>query len=92
MTADLIASVAAEDRRVSIQDLDRAHGTSYGTISRILHSQLGLVKKSARCMGPEAVVHTAKVVQEFLAKKGSNCSTPPIHLTSPQPTTSSSPS
>jgi hypothetical protein len=51
MTADLIASVAAalaEDRRVSIQDLARAHGTSYGTISRILHSQLGLVKKSAR--------------------------------------------
>jgi hypothetical protein len=51
MTADLIASVAdavAEDRRVSIQDLARANGTSYGTISRILHSQLGLVKKSAR--------------------------------------------
>ena len=50
-TADLIASVAAvvaEDRRVSIQDLARAHGPSYGTISRILHSQLGLVKKSAR--------------------------------------------
>jgi hypothetical protein len=44
-TANLIASVAAavaEDRRVSIQDLARAHGTSYGTISRILHSQLGL--------------------------------------------------
>ena len=44
-TADLIASVAAavaEDRRVSIQDLARAHGTSYGTFSRILHSQLGL--------------------------------------------------
>jgi hypothetical protein len=51
MTADLIASVAAavaEDRRVSIQDLARAHGTSYGNISRILHSQLGLVKKSAQ--------------------------------------------
>ena len=41
-TADLIASVAAEDCRVSIQDLARAHGTSYGTISGILHSQLGL--------------------------------------------------
>ncbi len=51
MTAALIASVAAavaEDHRVSIQDLAWAHGTSYGTISRILHSQLGLVKKSAR--------------------------------------------
>jgi hypothetical protein len=44
MTADLIASVAAavaEDRLVSSQDLARAHGTSYGTISCILHSQLG---------------------------------------------------
>jgi hypothetical protein len=44
LNADLIASVAAavtEDRRVSIQDLARAHGTSYGTISCILHSQLG---------------------------------------------------
>jgi hypothetical protein len=51
MTADLIASVAAAvatDHRVSIQDLARAHGTSCGTISRILHSQLGLVKMSAR--------------------------------------------
>jgi hypothetical protein len=51
MTADLIASVAtavAEDHLVSSQDLARAHGTSYGTISRILHSQLGLVKKSAK--------------------------------------------
>ncbi len=50
MTADLIAYVAAavaEDRWVSIQDLARVHGTSYGTISRILHSQLGLVKKLA---------------------------------------------
>jgi hypothetical protein len=40
-TIDLIASVAAavaQDRRVSIQDLARAHGTSYGTISCILHS------------------------------------------------------
>ncbi len=46
MTADLITSVAAavaEDRLVSSQDLARAHGTSYGTISCILHSQLGLV-------------------------------------------------
>jgi hypothetical protein len=50
MTSDLNASVIAaiaEDCRVSIQDLARAHGTSYGTISRILHSQLGLVKKLA---------------------------------------------
>jgi hypothetical protein len=48
MTANLISSITAavaEDHRVSIQDLARAHGTSYGTISPILHSQLGVVKK-----------------------------------------------
>jgi hypothetical protein len=42
-TADFIASVdaaVAKDCRVSIQDLARAYGTSYGTISRVLHSQL----------------------------------------------------
>jgi hypothetical protein len=51
MTADLIASVSAavtEDRQVTIQALAKAHGSSFGTISRILHSQLGLLKKSAR--------------------------------------------
>ncbi len=49
MTADLIASVAvAEDHRVSLLGPCQAHGTSYATISRILHSQLGLAKKSAR--------------------------------------------
>jgi len=44
-------------------------------------------------VGPEAVVHTAKVVQEFLAKKKDQTALPlpPIHLTSPQLTTSSSP-
>jgi hypothetical protein len=50
MAANLIASVSAtvaDDRRVSIQDLARAHATLYWTISGILHSQLGLVKKSA---------------------------------------------
>ncbi len=71
MTDNLIASVAAaiaENRRVSIQDLARDHGTLYGTISSILHSQLGLVKKSARWV-PKPVVHTAKVVHQFMAKK-----------------------
>ncbi len=70
-TADLIASVAAavaEDRPVSIQDLARAHGTSYGTISLILHSQLGL-KEEWFLYLDNAPVHTAMVIHEFLAKK-----------------------
>jgi len=70
-TADLIASVAAtiaEDRRVSIQDLARAHGTSYGTISRILHSQLGL-QGEWFLHWDNAPVHTTMVILEFLAKK-----------------------
>ena len=70
-TADLIASTAAavaEDRRVSIQDLARAHGTSYGTISCILQSQLGL-KGEWFLHWDNAPVHTAMVILEFLAKK-----------------------
>ncbi len=95
MTADLIASFAAavaKDHRVSIQDLARAHGTSYGTISRILHSQLGLVKKSARWV-PKLLSTPRRWSRSSWQKKGSNCSPiPPIHLNSPQPTTSSFPS
>ncbi len=44
MTADLIASVAAavaEDRPVSIQDLARAHGRSYGTSVTSCTASLG---------------------------------------------------
>ncbi len=70
-TADLIASVAAavaEDHQVSIQDLARAHGTLYGTISRILHSQLGL-KGEWFLHWDNAPMHTAMVIHEFLAKK-----------------------
>jgi hypothetical protein len=70
-TADLIASVAAavtEDRRVSIQDLARAHGTSYSTISRILHSHLGL-KGEWFLHWDNAPVHTAMLIHEFMAKK-----------------------
>ncbi len=84
MTAGLIASVAAavaaavaEDRRVSIQDLARAHGMSYGTISRILHSQLGLVKKSARWVPKllskeqkEGRVRTSKEFVKLVQTKG----------------------
>jgi len=49
-TGDLIAAVAAsieENRRTNIRDLASAHGSTYGTISRIIHDSLGLVKKSA---------------------------------------------
>ncbi len=70
-TADLIASVAtavAEDRWVSIQDLARAHGASHGTISRILHCQLGL-KGEWFLHCDNAPVHTVMVIHEFLAKK-----------------------
>jgi len=75
MTAKLlIASVAAavsEDRRMSIQDLARAHGT----ISRILHSQLGLIKKSA-CWVPSCCrrsrrrVRTLKEFVKLVQTKG----------------------
>jgi hypothetical protein len=44
MSADLIASDAdavAKDRRVSIQDLARAHGTSYGTSVASCTASLG---------------------------------------------------
>jgi hypothetical protein len=70
-TADLIASVAAavaEDRRVSMQDLARVHGMSYGTISRILHSQLRL-KGEWFLHRDNALMHTAMVIHELLAKK-----------------------
>jgi hypothetical protein len=80
MTADLIASVAAaiaEDRRVSIQDLARAHGTSYGTISCNLHSQLGLVKKSARWV-PKLLSTPRRWSRSSWRKKGSNCSPTPL--------------
>jgi hypothetical protein len=92
-TADLIASVAAaEDCWVSIQDLARAHGTSYGTISHILHSQLGQ-KGEWFLHWDNAPVHTGMVILKFLAKKRIKLlSHPPIHLTSPQLIISSSPS
>ena len=50
-TGDLIAAVAAaieDNRRANIRDLAKAYGTTYGTVSRIIHDSLGLVKKSAR--------------------------------------------
>jgi histone-lysine N-methyltransferase SETMAR len=73
MTADLITSVSAavaEDPRVTIQALAKAHGSSFGTISRILHSQLGLVKKSARwvpkLLSQEQMDERVRTSQEFI--------------------------
>jgi hypothetical protein len=57
-----------KNRRVSIQDLARAHGTSYVTISRILHSHLGTEGGVVPPLG-QRPVHTAMVILEFLAKK-----------------------
>ncbi len=51
LTLALIASVAAaveDDRRVCIEALATAHGTSISMIHAMLHADLGLEKKSAR--------------------------------------------
>jgi hypothetical protein len=94
-TGDLIPSVPAaiaEDRRVSIQDLARAHGTSYGTISRILHSQLG-VKGEWFLHWDNAPVHTVMGIHEFLAKKRTKLLSHPPYSTDLTPADySSSPS
>ena len=48
-TDTLVAAVTADiekDRQINIQDLASAHGTSFGTIFCIIHTDLGLVKKS----------------------------------------------
>ncbi len=79
MTADFNASVAAavaEDRRVSIQDPCQSpwdvvwHHQSHP-------AQPAWAGKEVGPVGPEAVVHTAKVVQEFLAKKKDQTALPP---------------
>jgi histone-lysine N-methyltransferase SETMAR len=55
---------------VTIQALAKAHGSSFGTISRILHSQLGLVKKSARwvpkLLSQEQMDERVRTSQEFI--------------------------
>ena len=83
MTADLFPSVAAavaQECQHSIQDLARAHGTLYGTVSRILHSQLGL-KGEWFLHWDNAPVHTAMLILEFLAKKRIKLlSNPPLFI------------
>ena len=49
-TCDLNAAVAAsneENRQANIRELAKAHGATYGNVSRIIHDSLGLVKKFA---------------------------------------------
>jgi hypothetical protein len=50
-TVNIVAAVTAdikEDRRLTCKELASSHGVSYGTMNKILHDDLGLVKKSAR--------------------------------------------
>ena len=47
-TDNLVAAVAAVDRRVKIKDIAKGLQVSYGTIYNILHDDLGLEKLSAR--------------------------------------------
>jgi hypothetical protein len=52
MTTNLasVATVVEKDRRQCIQVLAAAHGVSIYTIHSILHNNLGLEKKSTRCV------------------------------------------
>jgi hypothetical protein len=72
-TPALIASVAAaveEDRRVCIEALAMAHGTSVSTIHAVLHDDLGLEKKSVRwvtkLLNDEQKQQRVKVCSEFV--------------------------
>ena len=50
-TAEKIEEISASiesNRRISIQELTSACGLSYGSVSNVIHKDLGLVKKSAR--------------------------------------------
>ncbi len=71
MTADLIASIAAavaEDRRMSL--LGPCQSPWDVVCYHQSHpAQPAWAGKEVGPVGPEAVVHTAKVVQEFLAIK-----------------------
>ena len=43
-----ISNLIQSNRRTTIQELTYVNSLSYGTISKIIHKDLGLVKKSAR--------------------------------------------
>ena len=84
MTADLIASVAtavAEDRRRRRPPGEHS-GPCQSPWDVVWHHQShpeqpAWAGKEVVPVGPEAVVHTAKVVQEFLAKKKDQTALPP---------------
>jgi hypothetical protein len=72
-TKALIASVAAaveDDRRVCIEALATAHGTSVLTIHAVVHDDLGLEKKSARwvpkLLNDDQKQQRAEVCSEFV--------------------------
>ncbi len=44
----LVATIAASDHRICVKTFTSARGASVGTIFNIIHTDLGLVKKSAR--------------------------------------------
>jgi histone-lysine N-methyltransferase SETMAR len=81
-SAAVIASVSAAvaaDRRVTVRELASNHGLSIGTIDRILHKELGLVKKSARwvpkLLSPEQQlerVRTSTAFVELIQEKGAS--------------------
>jgi [histone H3]-lysine36 N-dimethyltransferase SETMAR len=81
-SADVIASVSAAvaaDRRVTVRELASNLGLSIGTIDRILHKELGLVKKSARwvpkLLSPEQKlerVRTSTSFVELIQEKGAS--------------------
>jgi hypothetical protein len=53
ITASVIDSVSAaieSDRQITLRDLAKKEGTTLGTMFRILHNELGLVKKKAGWM------------------------------------------
>jgi histone-lysine N-methyltransferase SETMAR len=72
-----VAADIEADRRIGIKSLAFAHQTSYGTISNILHKDLGLVKKSARWVPKllsldqqQARVTTCEAFVQLVADKG----------------------
>ncbi len=79
-SANIIASVSAAiaaDRRITVRELASNHGLSIGTVDRILHKELGLVKKSARwvpkLLSPEQKlerVRTSTSFVELIQEKG----------------------
>jgi histone-lysine N-methyltransferase SETMAR len=79
-TDDLVAAIAAaieEDRRVRVKPLAKAFNVASGTIFKIIHKDLGLVKKSARwvpkLLSPDQMqkrVETSEAFVKLVQEKG----------------------